>query len=746
MSNRNGILQNLIISLFMILLVREWLNPLTTISDTGEVNIFLGAFVYLVMVELFVRWVWVRVLLRVVVVVYVMHTIFVEIPVLSADWIRLGIRDILANLSLLFTPDMLEMSPFSRTFFFLLFLLLAESICFFWLVIRKKGLWFVVLTISYLAILDTFTPYNADGAIIRSLIYGFVLLSLLHLSKITQMFRERQQEGKWLLNWLVSVFIIVSLMVGVAFAAPKTPPSWPDPVSWVQSKAKPEYRSASSAGGPQKVGYDEDDSRLGGPFVQDDAVVFRADIEEAHYWRGESKDTYDGHGWFQSEAENSILPMGNNGVGIPEPGLNQNLETYDVTDRVEMRATSYRLLFYGGDPSRVLGISPFDDFLNYNRESGKIMKGNRGVGGVNGYMIQSKLPVLRESDLKKAAGQYEASIEERYLQLPESLPQRVKDLASEITEGIDSPYEKAREIESYLKFGPFRYETEFVPVPGKDEDFVDKFLFESRVGYCDHFSSSMVILARSAGVPARWVKGFTEGERLERIDSGTGDGQGNESKPRYLYEIRNKNAHSWVEVFIPGYGWIPFEPTKGFSQPIEIEYDFDTSETNQDNQEDEREDSAEEDKNQTPFWKEWKDGITSFFQSAAGLLANMGILLLLLVLAYVWWKRKELHLRMIQYLFLRTPGHFQAEKAFYALFMWFHMHVRRKQQNETLREYMENVSQETTMQDHLSAVMQQITEGYEAIRYGRTADEHRLKLYDLMKDVVRQLRKISPSS
>ncbi len=746
MSNRNGILQNLINSLFMILLVREWLNPLTTISDTGEVNIFLWAFVYLVMVELFVRRVWLRVLLRVVMFGYVMHSIFFESTILSMDWIELGIRDILANISLLFTADMLEMSPFSRTFFFLLFLMLVESICFFWLVIRKKGLWFVVLTISYLAVLDTFTPYNADGAIIRSLIYGFVLLSLLHLSKITQMLREHQQEGKWLLNWLLSVFIIVSLMVGVAFAAPKTPPSWPDPVSWIQSKAKPEYRSASSGGVLQKIGYDEDDSRLGGPFVPDDAVVFRADIEEAHYWRGDSKDTYDGHGWFQSEAEISILPMGNNGVVIPEPGLYQNLEATDVTDRVEMRVTSYPLMFYGGDLTRVLGISPFDDFLNYNKGSGKIMKGNRGVGGVSGYMIQSELPVLRESDLKKAAGQYEASIEERYLQLPESLPQRVMDLAAEITEGIDSPYEKAREIESYLKFGPFRYETEFVPVPGDDEDFVDQFLFESRLGYCDHFSSAMVILARSSGVPARWVKGFTEGERIERIDAGTENGQGDEVRPRYLYEIRNKNAHSWVEVFIPGYGWIPFEPTKGFSLPIEIEYDFDTQETNEDNQEENRKDAADEDEDRIPLWVEWKDGITSFLKSAAGLLANLGVVFLLLILAIVWWKRKELHLWMIRRLFLRAPDHFQAEKALYALFMWFHFHVRRKRKDETLREYIKHVSEETTMRDSLSSDMLQLTEGYEAVRYGRRSDEFREQMYDLMKAVVRQLQKISPSS
>ena len=68
----------------------------------------------------------------------------------------------------------------------------------------------------------------------------------------------------------------------------------------------------------------------------------------------------------------------------------------------------------------------------------------------------------------------------------------------------------------------------------------------------------MIVLLRSAGIPARWVKGYTEGT----LDNTLASAEGAD-----VYTITNDNAHSWVEVYFPGYGWIPFEPTKGFTNP-----------------------------------------------------------------------------------------------------------------------------------------------------------------------------------
>ncbi|MBH9787471.1 transglutaminase, partial [Clostridioides difficile] len=84
----------------------------------------------------------------------------------------------------------------------------------------------------------------------------------------------------------------------------------------------------------------------------------------------------------------------------------------------------------------------------------------------------------------------------------------------------------------------------------------------TKVGYCDNFSTSMVVLLRSVGIPARWVKGFAPGTA------------GPVSDGLREYRITNDNAHSWVEAFIPGTGWMEFEPTIGFSGNVNIDYDI----------------------------------------------------------------------------------------------------------------------------------------------------------------------------
>src|SRR5699024_6506512 len=112
-----------------------------------------------------------------------------------------------------------------------------------------------------------------------------------------------------------------------------------------------------------------------------------------------------------------------------------------------------------------------------------------------------------------------------------------------------------RAIESYFASNGFVYETENVAVPSEQEDYVDQFLFDTRAGYCDNYSSSMVVLLRTLDIPARWVKGFTSGEQISSSLDDTEE----------VYEVTNANAHSWVEVYFSDVGWVPFEPTKGFS-------------------------------------------------------------------------------------------------------------------------------------------------------------------------------------
>ena len=96
------------------------------------------------------------------------------------------------------------------------------------------------------------------------------------------------------------------------------------------------------------------------------------------------------------------------------------------------------------------------------------------------------------------------------MQLPATLPRTVRSMAEQVTENRLTPYAKAVAIEQYLS-QTFPYSLEKPTNPSRNEDFVSHFLFVDRTGYCDHFSTAMVVMLRSVGVPARWVKGFAPG-------------------------------------------------------------------------------------------------------------------------------------------------------------------------------------------------------------------------------------------
>ena len=167
------------------------------------------------------------------------------------------------------------------------------------------------------------------------------------------------------------------------------------------------------------------------------------------------------------------------------------------------------------------------------------------------YELTSSVPLTQPNELRQAGTDYPIWIVDRYTQLPAELPQRVRDLGSRWTAGHETPYDKAKAIEANLRQMTF---TTTIDPPAFNADGVDHFLFILREGYSEYFASSMTVLLRSQGVPARLATGYTTGEMVERES----------------YLVRDSNAHAWVEVYFPRYGWIGFEPTPGETFPIPI--------------------------------------------------------------------------------------------------------------------------------------------------------------------------------
>ena len=137
-----------------------------------------------------------------------------------------------------------------------------------------------------------------------------------------------------------------------------------------------------------------------------------------------------------------------------------------------------------------------------------------------------------------------------YLQLPPSVTPETIALAADLVNRFDNPFDQSIAIRNYLRRAIAYNDQIAAPPPNVDP--VHYVLFDLREGYCNYYASAMAIMLRSQGVPARIVQGYAQGEYNEE------DG---------FYRVRANNAHTWVEVYFPAYGWIQFEPTA--SLPLE---------------------------------------------------------------------------------------------------------------------------------------------------------------------------------
>lgn len=161
------------------------------------------------------------------------------------------------------------------------------------------------------------------------------------------------------------------------------------------------------------------------------------------------------------------------------------------------------------------------------------------------YQVTTSISLTTPEDLSEAGDDYPYWVADYYLQLPSTLPGRVRQLSATVTRKAKTPYDKVLAIKSYL--AQFTYTLE-VKAPPQEVDGVDYFLFTQKSGNCVDFASAMTVMLRSVGVPSRFSSGYSPGD----WDAATGSSS-----------LRAKNRHTWPEVYFPGYGWVGFEATPG---------------------------------------------------------------------------------------------------------------------------------------------------------------------------------------
>ncbi|HEV7526905.1 MAG TPA: transglutaminaseTgpA domain-containing protein [Acidimicrobiia bacterium] len=276
------------------------------------------------------------------------------------------------------------------------------------------------------------------------------------------------------------------------------------------------------------------------------AVVFTVDASHPDFWRGETFDEYHGSNWSNSRpgrVDDSLAHDDGNRVNVApalyDVGAQSGAE-FRQTFHVE---TGYTEVVFAAPSPRVVET---DRVLNRRSDGTVQVAGSSGFGKGAVYTVISRSLPVTEAKLRAAdASAIPEPVLQQYVQSANSkaTTARVAALARSITAGATNTFDKVRAIETWMGENlQYSLNAPLSP-PG---DVVADFLFHTRVGWCEQIASSLVVLARSIGIPARLATGFAPGAR----DSLTG-----------RFVVRERDAHAWAEIYFAGIGWQGFDPT-----------------------------------------------------------------------------------------------------------------------------------------------------------------------------------------
>jgi len=288
---------------------------------------------------------------------------------------------------------------------------------------------------------------------------------------------------------------------------------------------------------------------VSGTWISNDDEALTVAASRPIYLRTGSYDVYNGRGFERSEGTRRQVAPGDplfSGATSERPSEVEAFELETIT--IQMHQTLGRNLFTAGAPLRIYAPIVILEPAGHPVLGG--IEAANPIGDGEGYQVDVALSRATAAQLAVAGEDYPEAVRDLYLDTA-GVTDRVRQLAEEVTAGLTNPYEKADALADFLHSDPqFTYATDPGPPPS-DQDLVDFFLFDEggRIGYCQHYASSMVVMARSIGLPARVAVGFAPGARQEDD----------------TYLVREANAHAWAEIYFPGYGWQIFEATKSIN-------------------------------------------------------------------------------------------------------------------------------------------------------------------------------------
>ncbi|MDF2630977.1 MAG: hypothetical protein K0R39_4808, partial [Symbiobacteriaceae bacterium] len=290
---------------------------------------------------------------------------------------------------------------------------------------------------------------------------------------------------------------------------------------------------------------------LGGPVRLDNTVAlyYTPDqpLTETAYLRGATLQKYDGNSWDRGNPREVELPKDGTLPSYFGPDVVREYTTVKITPALNMGFTVFNIW----EPQQIKGLkNPYKaDVDGYIWSTKTVAKGTS-------YEIYARIPKYSAEQLRQIGASGLGEEYDPYLELPESLPDRVREFTQVITADADTLYDKAIRVEAYLRSFPYDLD---VPAAPNGRDFVEYFLFDLKRGYCMYSATAMTVMLREIGIPSRLVEGFAVPPSLSYTEDASG---------RRTYTVLNAQAHAWVEAYFPTYGWITFDPTPRGDLPV----------------------------------------------------------------------------------------------------------------------------------------------------------------------------------
>jgi transglutaminase-like putative cysteine protease len=291
---------------------------------------------------------------------------------------------------------------------------------------------------------------------------------------------------------------------------------------------------------------------LGSGSPLSESVVFSVEAPELeeelprYYWRGYIYDVYQNYTWYAAGGASADFSPSSDGLLIPDSSGRVPANFIFRTEIPQSLIYTATQPVWVSRPGRIQIVTTEageQDLLAWAAIP-RLLAGEQ-------YEVTASLINPSRQQLQEAGTAYPQWVTDRYLQLPEGFSPRISELAERITKELNTPYDKAAAITTYLR-REIEYANPLPETPPEGEDPIEWILFDLKQGFCNYYAAAEVLMLRSIGIPARMAVGFAEGAFDQEAN---------------VYIVRGLNAHAWPEVYFPGIGWVEFEPT-GNQEPL----------------------------------------------------------------------------------------------------------------------------------------------------------------------------------